>query len=380
MRIPQSVRRFSIDGGLLLLDASSRTLFAFNDTARHVWDLIEGGCPQSELAAQFAHAWGIPLHVAQADVQAILSQWRSQRLLSGTAVDGEVPLAAAPGSPAQHPPRQWDDERRFTIGGVTIELAAEEEQGWPWCALLRHLETPDAPPQVRFEVRTGGAGELVLVQDGHERLRTIDPGLLVGGLWQAILECMHPGVSWLALIHGAALSRDGTALALAGPSGSGKTTLAAGLIGEGFDYVADDLVALTAPHGDVLPWPLPLSIKPGSFDVLGARYPGLQEMPAYRTKGLDARLLSPPSAWDRKPVALRVIVFPGFAENAAPRLERLSAFQAVERLLTDRLWLGDPITGERVAAFLAWLHGTQAYALQYGDLADGIRLIKGIEA
>jgi hypothetical protein len=377
MRVSASVRRFPVDGGLLLLDTASGTLFAFNDTARHLWDLIESGCSPSALPAQFAHHWGIPPPVAQADVQSMLAQWGSQGLIGDAAAGGDIGPETVPVRAPSQSPLRASEERRFTIRGTAIALAVEQGVQWPW-PLLSSIETPDELPQVRFEIRRGDGGEMMLAQNGHERFRTIDPGVLIGGLWQAILECIHPGVTWLALIHGAAVGRDGSAVALTGPSGSGKTTLTAGLIGEGFDYLADDLVALAAPDGDVLPWPLPLSVKPGSFDVLAGRYPRLQEMPAYRTKALDARLLAAPAAWERKPAKLRAIVFPAFANEAAPHLERLSSFQAVERLLTDRLWLGDPITGERVAAFLAWLNTTPAFALRYGDLPDGIRLIKDI--
>ena len=43
------IRRFAIDGGLLLLDTLTGRLFAYNDTARHVWDLIEAGRATPEL-------------------------------------------------------------------------------------------------------------------------------------------------------------------------------------------------------------------------------------------------------------------------------------------------------------------------------------------
>ena len=43
------MRRFPIDGGLLRLDGASNCLFAYNDTARHVWDLIEDGRTEESL-------------------------------------------------------------------------------------------------------------------------------------------------------------------------------------------------------------------------------------------------------------------------------------------------------------------------------------------
>jgi hypothetical protein len=56
-----SVHRFQIDGGLLLLDQASNCLFAYNDTARHVWDLIREGRTEESVISEFARAWEISL-------------------------------------------------------------------------------------------------------------------------------------------------------------------------------------------------------------------------------------------------------------------------------------------------------------------------------
>ena len=90
------------------------------------------------------------------------------------------------------------------------------------------------------------------------------------------------------------------------------------------DYFADDLVALTAPEGTVLPWPLPLGVKSGSETLLAPYCPGLAQARRYRTKGIDARLLIPAkSTWYDDPVPLRTLVFPRFSEGAAASLERI---------------------------------------------------------
>ena len=66
-------------GGLLLLDTC---LSAYNATAQLVWELLEEGGSETELAAGFAARCGIAYDVACKDVQAIVRQWRSQGLLS----------------------------------------------------------------------------------------------------------------------------------------------------------------------------------------------------------------------------------------------------------------------------------------------------------
>jgi hypothetical protein len=78
-----SVYRFKIQGGLLLLERSSNSLFAFNETARHVWDLIEAGKSHAKLVSEFAETWGISRSLAQQEIHSIVAHWRAHGLVSG---------------------------------------------------------------------------------------------------------------------------------------------------------------------------------------------------------------------------------------------------------------------------------------------------------
>ena len=376
-----SIRRFPIDGGLLLLDTSSRRLFAFNDAARHVWDLLAAGRFDEASVNDFAAWWGIPPSRAQTDVLSILTQWRELGLLDGyelaPAPSRCMSFAAADGD--QPPEPEWASEWTCTIRGKAIQFAVGNGVAPTIFPLFKHLETPGVRPQTRIEIRAAQDNEMLLVEDGIERIRTSDAGELAGALQQTVLERIHADVVWLGLIHGAAVARNNKGIGLAGPSGSGKSTLTAGLLSAGFDYLADDMIALSAPDGAIVPWPLPLSIKPGSMEVIVARHPKLSQAPRYHTKGREASLLIPPSSvWDSEPVKLRAIVFPRFVAGARAELQPISSFDTVARLLGDRIWLGHPVTEERVTAFLAWLDDTPCYAIAYGELDDGVRLIESI--
>jgi Coenzyme PQQ synthesis protein D (PqqD) len=378
------VCRLPIDGGLLLLDRASNCLIAYNDTARHVWDLIQEVRTEESLISEFARAWAIPRSRARVDISAIVAEWRARNILVDPGRARRQAPSAKPrtvGGAWREIEAGWRSEWVCTIRGTPIAFALETEIPGPFRLLFAHLETPNAIPQVRLEIRTASTGEMVLVEDGRERIHTVDPAEAIGALYVAVLERTRSDLKWFALIHGAALGTAGKGLALAGPSGSGKSTLTAGLISRGYDFLADDLIALSEPHGMVIPWPLPLSIKQGSIEIVETHHPQLAEAASYRTKGVEARMLIPPSsAWDADPVPLCRLVFPHFVEGAAPRARRLSSFETVERLLTDRVWLGSPITEQRMSAFLAWLDRTPSYALLYGNLADGMQLIEDVVA
>ncbi len=378
-----SVRKFPIDGGLLLLDVSSNCLFVYNDTARYAWELIEAGQAVEDFEAQFARSWDIPLSRAQADLRLIVAQWRMQGLLAGSKhpsafVEPEMNVA---GQAPRAEPMRWAAEWICTIRDVTIAFAIENAVPATVRLFLNHLETPGLPAQTRIEVRGEPDRNAIIFRDGLERVRSVDPAEFVGGLWQTILGCIYPDVRWRAFIHGAALARDGVGLALVGPSGSGKTTLAAGLVSRGFDYFADDMVALSEPDGEIAPWPLPLSIKPGGLEPLRSRYPELEQASTYPTKGVQARLLLPAAdSWNAKPVRLQALILPRFSEDAAPQQLRLSSFQALQCLLTDRIWLGHPLTEATVKSFLAWLDATPAFAISYGTLDDAVQFVERVIA
>ena len=376
------MRRFPTDGGLLLFERRTRRLFAYNETARVVWDLLAAERPISDAAAEISYRWGVAPSRARADVQAILSQWRAQGVLAGgRSSPAAGPATVKPLAGRRVRPSRTAERWICTFRGVAIAFTVDSDKLAAARAMLAHLETPAAKPQVQISVIANGVDEFVLRRDGRELARTGDLALVMGGLWQMVLESVYPETRWLALMHGAAMARDGNGIALSAPSGSGKSTLAAGLLRAKFDFLADDLVPMSAPDGMIVPWPLPLSIKPGSASIVGRFFPQLATAPPYRTKGMQARLLAPPaSAWELHPVPLKWLVFPRFVEGGKQDCRRISAFEAIERLLLDRIWLGCPLHEANVAAFVDILNATPAFALSYGALDDGVRMVKDIVA
>jgi Coenzyme PQQ synthesis protein D (PqqD) len=372
------IRSFAVHGGLLLFDRGSPSrLFAYNGTARQIWNLLGTGVTEEDVARRFADAWGVPTSYTREDVRSILSEWRGLRLIGDSSdfneseiVRGETYRSASSLSPAA---LEWTS----TIRNTAVRFAVATEISAAVHAMFADLETPGATPMVRFEISRASGCEFALIEDGVERIRSENSAQIVGGLWQAILQRVYSDIDWLALIHGGAVARQGVGIGLCGPSGSGKSTLIAALISKGLDYLSDDLIALSSPSGKIVPMPLPLSIKPGAVEVLAAHHPKLAQARRYRTKGVEARLLAPPlSAWTTEPLPLAKLLFPRFVAGALAEAKQISSFEAIERLISERIWLGDPLSEERVAAFVAWIDHIPAYDFVYGDLAQGVRLVE----
>jgi hypothetical protein len=367
------VRRLPTEGGLLLLDIASNSLLAYNHTARDVWNHLEHGGFEGRLATNLALQYNIAPATARKDVSALLEEWRALGVIVVDGVDLRPRAAIANDSTdwSSLPRPQWAANARFSIRSRAFALAVEPAHLTAFVRVLfRHLETPHAQPALRMEIRSTGNGANALLVDGVERLRTPDEGQLIGAVNHTILEFLHPGVSWLAMMHGGAVARNERAVAIAAPRGSGKTTLIAYLLSCGYDYLSDDLIALTS-NGHIVPWPLPLSIKMGSWELLSTAYRELPSFPQYRTRRGEARqFVPPPNVWETGPVPLRTLVFPQYLAGAQTKLIRLSHLEALARLLGDKIWLGYPITEERLRDFLAWLERTPAYSLVNGNVAE----------
>jgi len=243
-------------------------------------------------------------------------------------------------------------------------------------ALLRHQfpesDCADAERMTTVQIRCMSGDQLLLMIDGRERLRSTQTQEVLGKLIQELVELLHPGVDFLAFVHGGAVAKDGRAYAFAAPSGSGKSTLVAYLNQKGYRYLSDDVIVLSAPEGLVLPFPAAISIKPGSVNVLSPFYPTLAGASTFQSIKGDIRFIRPEenSTCLDADIPLRTLIFPQYDATRRTELLPLSPLDALARLLADNIWLGHPIARTKVKSFLDWLEGIPSYYLHFSDLTE----------
>jgi hypothetical protein len=168
------------------------------------------------------------------------------------------------------------------------------------------------------------------------------------------------------LLHAGAVAAGNRAILLPAPMESGKTTLTVGLIQRGLDYVTDEAVAIDADSLRLLPYPKPLSIDQGSWEVLAHLEPQLPE----HLKQLHA------FQWQVAPEDIRpgciagpcspaLIVAPKYDPDHPTRLEPIGRAEAVVLLAENsfnfrddgRRWL--PVIGavvERCESYRLSIH------------------------
>ena len=362
----------SFHSGMLLVSNEQR-LLVYNDSAARIWNGLAAGADADEIARILSHLDGADPERVRCDVEDLIAEWRTENVLPGA-----VPGAARASKPL--PPQSSTPERWICrIRGRTIGFAVDDPASAHMVRLLlEHLIVDAGAAEAWIEVRQAGGGESAVLLDGRERARVSNGIGLRDTVHAALFELVWPERPISALIHGGAIARGGSAICFAGSAGSGKTTLIAHLSNRGFDYLGDDMVPADR-DGVMLPWPTPLSLKQGSWDLLGGLHADLAWGRTFEAAKGPARLLMPPlEAWDREPTPIAALVFPSYEPEAAGQLMPLEPLDALSALFHAGLWLGHPLTEARVRIFLDWFERVPAFALAYSRLDEAERLVAGL--
>lgn len=182
-----------------------------------------------------------------------MSRARGQAFGVGLDADFAVPgLLDLPAPPAGHASLRLaalDDVVAAWPEGAHV-LAGERVHGG------RTLGWWERHTEAGYLIGGPGYGTFAVTADGATVACAPDEGL-PEWKWQRLL--IGQVLPLLAVLHGhevfhaAVLEQDGRAVALTGTSGAGKSTLAAELVGQGWRYVADDVLAVRPPGVDAQP-------------------------------------------------------------------------------------------------------------------------------
>ncbi|MGH9101614.1 MAG: hypothetical protein ACRDYD_01300 [Acidimicrobiales bacterium] len=262
--------------------------------------------------------------------------------------------------------------------GFGFEVHADDEA---LAAVVDRLYGDFDPPGT-----PGGAATLSVVHDrrgGPERFRVYADG-------GPVARCRTPDLAlsylmWLVnrgvithsrdrlLFHAAAASQEDSGVLLPASMESGKTTLVAGLVASGLSYLSDEVGALDLQSGELVAYPKPLTVDPGSFRVLGAlpaRVPGaLRPWYGRQWQVPHAALRPGPPA---RRCRVRHVVFPRYAAGAVTELAPLRRTEALALLVENSFNFADR-PGEHLEAMAEMLRGATCHRLVSGDLEEACR-------
>lgn len=180
----------------------------------------------------------------------------------------------------------------------------------------------------------------------------------------------------LLLFHASAVTQDDRAIVFPAPMGSGKTTIVAGLLRRGLRYVTDEAVAIDPVTLCIQPYPKPLAIDMGSWDVLGDLRPDVE--PSLEPF-LEAGWFVPPGAIRNDAVAPpcvpRFVIAPRYERGASTDLVEMRRSEALITLAENSFNL--PAFGARrsMEILAGVVRSARCYRLTVGDLADACTMV-----
>ena len=174
------------------------------------------------------------------------------------------------------------------------------------------------------------------------------------------------------LFHSGAVEAGGTGVLFPGTSGSGKSTLTAGLVRSGLGYLTDELAAVHMTSGKLVPYPKPITVKPGSYAALADIGPDASLVPGSRPWAGREWQLAVGEGTGRAigaPCVPGFVIVPRHEAGAKTTLTSLSDTQAFFGLAVNAVnLLAHGSAGTRVLGRLA--QQCQCFSLIFSDLDE----------
>ena len=406
-----------IDDEVVVYDASNDTAHLLNPSAAAIWSLLDGERDATAVGAVLADRFPGADEQVRADVQAALDAFDGLGLLDDvepTATDSAPgtstsPDAASGGSSpddqAGVPPvvpvlpspladlPAGDDARtvrsapydalgyRFAVNAEPDLLARIDAT----LAALRRTEE-EAPTHeirlVRAPQSDAPAGD---GDDGTPVLLTLDGVQLRHGpldvvtsdlLWEINNRAVSRPHDSLVFHAAVCAGPDGRAVVLAGTANAGKSTLVTGLVRDGFTYLTDEAAALAPERDEVVSYPKPIGLDPGSWPV----FPDLAHLDRGLSSSrwwLDAAALGAPVAPPGSTHPVAQVAFVRYEAGAAPEVQQLRPVEAVLALAENLFNLADH--GQQGLDRLARLAlAVPCHRVVYGSLDDAIAQVRGL--
>jgi hypothetical protein len=274
----------------------------------------------------------------------------------------------------------WHESRRYRLVGHDFAVRATDP------GLVRAIDAMYGPcaddgcPTTWYSVVDGfrsGALHALYVNDDfviEASQASIIFGRLIWDINRSVIEKSTEHV----LVHAAVATLGQVGVMLPAAAEAGKSTLVAGLVRSGFDYLTDEAAAIDPATLEVVPFPKPLSIDEGSFDVLAAIRPTVEGVTAAYFEGqwqVPANSIRPNAVGG--PVRPTILVFPRFAAEQPTVLVPMRRSEALVELLRNTFDFH--ADGRRNFVALGRLvAGATCYRISGGSLEQACARIRGL--
>ena len=371
-----NLNSYPLEENFLIHSNKGGRLYIVNPTGNFILEHLKAGSPIPEVARQMHHQYGIPLETALKDTETAVKEWRRIGLLPSEGLDNrrvEIPVDIA-----WHQSSAIDIIRYYQLPGLRFSVRFDREMMERQChPRLSAIET-SVPCEVdaELEIRCHGA-EWVVTLNGREVSRTFSANEVRIELLICILTNYSPQLEIMAMIHAGVVADGDKALVLPATTRGGKSTITAALVHAGYRYLSDDTAPIDGPSGRVYPFPLGLSLRPGSWPMLERMFPDLRNRKSLPRPYEKVKVMPlPGSRTEFNPLCVSALIFLAYGPGKKNNLQILSLTQAMVNLSEAGFWV--PLQGGQVPRFLDWMCGIPCYQLEYSNLDVAVELIGGL--
>lgn len=248
--------------------------------------------------------------------------------------------------------------------------------------MICHLETTDKKEKVAVFELFEFHDRIVFRLDGKIRgVWTYEETHLVKGLiFTNLINVMFDKTDdfWLMTVHASAITNGQKTILIPASPGSGKTTMAAMLQNHGYQIVSDDFVPIDRHSFHAWPFPIALSVKQGSVNLLSAIYSDLEQRPLnYLSAEKSVRYIWPDHTHEfvNRAFPIKEFVFIKYNPLVDFEWKKIDQVQAI-KLLLDQSWIS-PSEGN-AEIFLHQLTQWSFYQLSYSNNKKALEAITNL--
>jgi len=366
--------QFPLDDQIVCFDDSSRQLSVANPVGARILHLHTSGLDQSAIVDRLFDEFEARREQIENDVRVLVQQWDAGELPSFRPTQTHEPDTDY----APHRPLQPVDQLLIHLPSATITVHSES------AAVVAQLQSfsrlGESVVQTDISLRVDifeDNGRFPIVYNGQ----TLDTGISIENTALVCLRALNVLVSFIEshafTLHAAAVARDNKGILLTARGGSGKTTLTAYLISHGHQLINDDAVHVAADPMNMVPIPIAMSIKEGSWDILAQWFDHLPQQTAFGLPGSQQRYLPPDDVQVcTHAVPCSIVCFPCYRAHADTELVAIDRPTALSRLMQSGCYLPTPIEPAHIERLVSWAQHLDFYSLTYSSVEEAEGVIR----
>jgi hypothetical protein len=245
--------------------------------------------------------------------------------------------------------------------------------------LICHLETTEESEEIPLFELFGHEESIVFRFNGEVKgiWKPDETHLVKGLIFMCLINAMYQKADddWLMTVHASAITNGKKTILFSAAPGNGKTTMAAMLQAKGYHLISDDFVPIDRDMLNAYPFPIAMSVKEGSMEVLASHYPSLGKKPLnYVSPEKSVRYLASSNHKDysKNIFPVREFIFIKYDPKVDFVLEKLDPLKGI-KLLLDQTWV-TPVKGN-AAILIEQILKKSFYQLTYSNNEKAIESI-----